>query len=329
MSMKTTCLGLVVIYVLVGLGFASWFFLRFPAFPGGWLPETSFRLEVALGGGYLAALPVLFALSMLQSTWLRLQERAGLTRAAEGGLPVDGDRGVFYGPIHRHGAPLTAPLSGRDCLLYRYEITHSEESKKPPFGSSSMSQDSDRSRPSTTVVDAQGFALTPSTIQTAGGPVKLLTLVKPEFNADLLSFDETAENYRTYLTTATLKGQGSLDVHPSLLRSLQTNTGGAIRYDLGTGKLDSSKEPFQIREHIVQHGDNVVVFGRYSAACGGIVHDPDSMWDTRLRKGSLESLRRGLAMGAFGKLVQAVLWCAVAVAVAWAFFRFGPTHIWD
>lgn len=327
--MKTTCLGLLVIYLLLGIGFTAWFLLRFPAFPGGSLPDASFRLKAALGGGFLVALPVLFTLSMLFETWRRVSERAQLTRAAEGGLPADGEHGVFYGPIHREGPPLTAPLSRRDCLLYRYEVSHTEEWKSSRFASSRMNRDSDSSRPSTTVVDAEGFALTPSTIQTAGGPLKLLALVKAEFSADVLEFEKIAENYGAYAATATLQGQGSLDVHPSLLRSLQKDADGAIRYDLGTGKLDPSKGPFQTREHIVQHGDSVVVFGKYSAALGGVVHNPDSVWDTRLRKGSLESLRKGLALGAFGNLVQALLWCAVGVAGAWVFFRFGPTHIWD
>ena len=84
-----------------------------------------------------------------------------------------------------------------------------------------------------------------------------------------------------------------------------------------------------IKEHIVQHGDSVVVFGKYSAELGGIVHDPESVWDTRLRKGTLESLKAGLPRGAMGFVLRAVAWGAVAAVGAWVFFGFGPSHIWD
>jgi len=70
----------------------------------------------------------------------------------------------------------------------------------------------------------------------------------------------------------------------------------------------------------------VCVFGTYSAVKGGIVSNPDSpeLIPTRLRKGSLESLSRGLERGALGYVLGAVAWAAVAAGAAWALLRFGP-----
>ena len=321
--MKIACVAWLVIYVLLVLGFAAWFFLQFPALPTASpaLPEDSFRIKVSLIAGCLVALPALFALSMLYTGWQRLQERAQLARASEGGLPADGKQGVFYGPIYRNGPPLIAPLSRRSCLLYRYEVSHIET--RSNFGKNRTSDVTITD----TIVDAEGFALTPSAIQTSGGPIKLLTLVKPEFRPDRFSFAQVDENYKVYMTNTRLMGCGSVDANRSLLQSLLKDTDGAIRYDLGTGMLDSTKS-LLIKEHIIQHGDEVVVFGKYSAATGGIVYDPDSIWDTRLRKGSLGSLKKGLALNAFGYLLGAAAWCAVTMAGTWVFFRFGPSSIW-
>lgn len=323
--MKRSCLAWLGLYVLLALVATASFFLQFPPSPTvpPSLPDASFRLKAALGAGFLGAFPALFALSMLYTGWLRLRERARLARSSEGGAPADGEQGVFFGPIRRDGPSLTAPLSGRECLLYRYEVSHIETGSRRRPGGQSMKVETTR-----TIVDAEGFALTPSTIQTASGPVKLLTLVTPEFKAERHTLGEVGERYTAYVATAALKGTGSVDAHPSLLRSLQKDTDGAIRYDLGTGVLDPGVA-HSIREHVVQHGDNVVVFGKYSAAAGGIVHDPGSVWDTRLRKGSLEALKRGLTLNAVGYVIGAGAWCAVAAVGAWVFFTFGPSHIWD
>jgi hypothetical protein len=324
--MKNACLTWLGLYVVLALGLAAWFLLHFPVSPTvpPSLPDAPFRMKVALGAGFLDALPALFALSMLSSGWARVRERQQLARAAEGGFPAEGERGVFHGPIHRDGPPLTAPLSGRDCLLYRYEMSHIASRNR--FGTNRTSDVSITD----TIVDAEGFALTPSTIQTANGPVKLLTLVKPEFKADRFSREAISANYAAYVATTTLSGTGSVEMHPSLLRSLLRDADGAIRYDLGTGTLDPSVA-YVIKEHIVQHGDDVAVFGKHSAARGGIVCDPDSMMvmDTRLRKGSLDSLKGGLLRNAIGYVLGSVAWGLVAAAGAWVFFTFGPSHIWD
>jgi hypothetical protein len=316
---KATCLGVAFIYLLLGLGFAACFLLRFPTSPGYALPEASSRIKYALGGGFLAALPALFALSWLREAWLRVRERAQLARASEGGLPADGEWGVFYGPIHRDGPPLTAPLTRRDCLLYRYCVSHVEIEKS--FGGHVLTneQRSTTSSGENNIVDAEGFALTPSTVHTAGGPVKLLTQVTAEFTPTVLSFDEVVENYKAYAATTTLRS-----------RDPRQDAEGVIRYDLGTGELNpKSARRMLIQEHVLQHGDNVVVFGKYSAARGGIVRDPHGPRETRLRKGSIDALKKGLALSAIGNVALAVFFCAVAAAGAWVFFAFGPTDIWN
>jgi len=308
------------LYILLVAGFTAWFFLYFPtASPGDALPEASFRIKKALIGSLVVAIPAWLVLCQLSGVWLRIQEREQLIQASKGHSLTDGERGVFYGPIHRNGPPLTAPLSKRDCLLYRYAVTHTEN--RP-----SRSKSTDVSN-SSTIYDAEGFALTPSTIHTASGSLNLLTPVTPKFKADHIASDQAVENYREYLSKVSLQGTGSLDMYPSLKSSIVSDRDGAIRYDLGTGRLDPTNQLY-IQEHIVQDGETVAVFGKYSAAAKGIVFDP-AAYEVLLYKGSLESMKKDLLVGAMWYAFGAIVLCCVTAVGAWIFFQYGPSHIWS
>jgi hypothetical protein len=308
-----------VLYIILAAGFTAWFFQCFPtASPGDALPETSFRIKKALIGGLVVAIPAWLVLCQLSGAWLRIQEREQLVHASKGHFLTDGERGVFFGQIQRNGPPLTAPLSKRDCLLYRYEITHTE-SRPSRLKSTDSSNDS-------TIHDAEGFALTPSTIHTASGSLKLLTPVTPKFKADPIPSGQAVENYREYLTTVTLQGAGSLDMFPSLKSSIMNDTDGFIRYDLGRGQLDPTDQ-LHIQEHIVRDGETVAVFGKYSAALGGIVFDPVG-YEVLLYKGTLESIKKDLSRGAKWYAFGAIALCVVTAVAVRVFFKYGPLHIW-
>jgi hypothetical protein len=308
-------------YFLLAAGLAAWFFLRFPlpADPASPAP-VPFRFWLAFGGAAIGAIPAVVALTQVYSVVVRLKERSQLLRSADGRPAVDGEPGVFYGPIFREGPSLTAPLSRRDCVLYRYQVTHLESGK-------SVRRDSP-SNPSSQVTDAEGFAMTPSAIQTAAGVVKLRTFVKLEFNADRFLLEEVGTRLDAHLAAATIRGRGSLEDDYQALQAVLKDADGAIRYDRGTGTIDRGVS-HMVKEHVVQHGDHVCVFGRYSAAQGAVVPDPSSpaLIPTRLRKGSLDVLARRLLLGACGYAAGTIAWAAMAAGCAWAFFRFGPS-VW-
>ena len=318
--MKKACLTWVVVYVLLALGLCAWFnvSVREPVSdispPPASMPS---RFWLVIGGAAVGALPALFAASMIASAVTRLKERAQLRQAAEGRRPPDGEHGVFIGRILREGPSLTAPASGRECLLYRYSITHSESRRSSGRGPSP---------PDSTVTDAEGFALTPSVIQTATGLVKLRSFVKREFKADRFTLAEVGKNVDAYLAATTFRGSGRLEEDHRALQAILKDEDGAIKYDRWTGTVDPAVSHW-IEEHIVRNGDAVCVFGKYSAAEGAIVPDPDGpmLIPTRLRRGSLEFVSRRLAINAFGYASGAAVWGALATGWAVAFPVFGPT----
>ena len=318
--MKRSCLTWAVVYIVLALGLLAWFSagVREPVSdispPPASMPS---RFWLSLGGAVIGALLALFASSMMVSAVTRLKERFHLHQASEGRRPRDGGRGVFFGRILREGPCLTAPVSGRECLLYRYRITHSESRRSTGRGPSP---------PDRTVTDAEGFALTPSVIQTAAGLVKLRAFVTPEFRADRFTMGEVGRNVDAYLEAATFRGVGNLEEDHRALQAILKNGDGAIRYDRGTGKIDPGVAHW-IEEHIVRNGDEVCVFGKFSTAEGAIVPDPDSptLMPTRLRRGSLEFLSRRLALSAVGYALGALGWGALAAGWAVAFPVFGPT----
>ena len=318
--MKKSCLTWVVVYVLLALGLWAWFSVsvREPVSdispPPASMPS---RVWLVIGGALVGALPGLFAVSMIASAATRLKERGQLRKAAEGRRPPDGGRGVFFGRILREGPSLTAPVSGRECLLYRVRITHSESRRSTGRGPSP---------PDRTVTDAEGFALTPSVIQTATGLVKLRSFVKPEFKADRFTMSEAGKNVDAYLAAATFRGRGNLEDDDRALQAVLTDRDGAVRYDRGSRNLDP-KVPYMIEEHIVRNGDEVCVFGKFSASDVAIVPDPDNwmLSPTRVRRGSLEVLSRRLVLNAIGYALGATAWAALAVAWAFAFPIYGPS----
>ncbi len=316
--MKIGCGGWVFVWAVLAAGLTLFFNQRFPGADA--LASDTPRLRLVAGAGLVDALLVLFALSMFAAAWGVLREQGQLDRAWEGKLPADGVHGVFYGPIRRDGPPLAAPVTGRECLLYRYQVTHEEQGLRMRRGGTTSNE-------TRTVVDAEGFALTPSTIATASGSLKLLTIVQPEFPPERFTLDQVREKLGAYLAGARLTGSGPLDADLAAAERLLKDTDGAVRYDRGSARFDPAKS-YTVTEHVVQNDDYVCAFGTYSAEKGGIVSDPGSaeVIPARLRKGPIESVSRGLALGAAWRAVAGVAWIAAAVAGAWAFLRFGPSY---
>lgn len=302
--MMKGCLAWFAVYAIVAAALAVWFFVYFPeAAPSvsPRLPPFPLRAAGAAGWGLVCAIPAFLGIACFDGIRIRLRERAQLMAAAGGQLPRDGVVQPFVGRMVARGESLTAPLSNRECLLYHYEASHSSGGKS-----------------SSKVTDAEGYALAPSSIKTPVGLVKLYAYLDLEFSPDTFEDEPARERLNAYQRTATLY-QPTVNLMRNYRESQSylLDDDGAIRYDHGS--QDSAKHSTRFGEHIVKHGDEVVVFGLYSAARGAIVPDPQSevMHRARLHIGNINQVARGLAF-------QALVSGAVGVAFlagAWWLFR--------
>ena len=98
---------------------------------------------------------------------MRLKERRRIVSAAGFREPRDKSIEPFFGRIVSCGTPLTAPLTGRPCVMYHYAATHMGSGKS-----------------ATRVTDAEGYALSPCAIDTTAGRIDVRAYLEPEFTAD-------------------------------------------------------------------------------------------------------------------------------------------------
>ena len=237
------------------------------------------------------------ASAMLAGIWEALRERMALQGCLDGKRPADGSRSAIAGRIDAPGQRLRSPLSGTDCVAYRYEVFASR-SQRPSKTSSARIFD--------------GMALVPSAIQTPAGSFRLLAVPTFDFPAQELDRETVARNAHEHLRAAQFE----------TIRSMKqewSDDDGAFRRDEkhALGDVDklskypeltlfNPKDPgdpnvraidladCQFFEQVVKRGDSVCVFGLYSQQRGGII--PHSNWGkaTRIIRGDAESLIRGL-----------------------------------
>jgi len=307
-GLKRSCLPWVGVYFGLALLLGVWFSFRFPEAPpdvSPRLPPLSYRLALAFGAGLIGAIPGALALAGFDGVRTRLLERARLVKAAAATFPVDGAFQPFFGRIVASGPMLVAPLSGRECLLYHYEASHSSGGSR-----------------SSKVTDAEGYALTPSHLDTLAGRIHLLAYLEPEFTPERLDAEAALERLRRYLPTAQ-RFEPSLDFGRNYREAKEylLDSDGTIRFD--HGRLDATETAKSFDEQIVQHGDEVAVFGMYSAERQGIVPDPAGFisHQARLRKGSLSRLARGFVGQAVLSGVVGLLFAAAFGWWVYAFFQ--------
>ncbi len=305
--MKKACLVWFGIYGLVAMALAGWFFLRFPEAPPGFTPRllpVPLRAALAAGAGLGCAIPALLGLAGLDGLRTRLRERAQLNAACFGRQPADGAVQPFPGRLVARGATLRAPLSERECVLYRYEASHTSSGKS-----------------SSKVTDAEGYAMAPALLETVAGPVDVRAYLEPEFTPDRLEPEPSRGRLAAHQQTAAVY-QPSLDLMRNYreMKSYLLDDDGAIRYD--HGKEGGAEKATTFEEHVVLNGDEVVVVGLYSAARGAIVPDPASeiLHRARLRKGSVADVSRGFTRQAIVSGVLGALFLVATVLVIWLFF---------
>jgi hypothetical protein len=174
----------------------------------------------------------------------------------------------------------------------------------------------------TRVTDAEGYALSPCAIDTTAGRVEVRAYLEPEFTADCVKDPAVRDRLTAHQRISTLTQPG-LDFAANY-REAKTHLlddDGSIRFDHGVeGDLGQAT---RFEEHILQDGDEMAIFGMYSAERRAIVPDPEHelVNMARVRKGSLRSLSRGFVWQAVGSGLAGTLFAAITAGAVWLVFN--------
>jgi hypothetical protein len=259
-----------------------------------------------LGAGLLAGSLAWIAGACLRVAIRSLRERAAIRRGASE-LPTRDGPTVLIGRIDT-GRPLVAPLDGRDCVAYTYEVTRDVKS----------------GRSWTRFVLYKGVGQAPSQIVTGAGTLRLLAVPTIE-GADVADAprEETLRRFERYLgeTSFTKRIAGAAGSGVAELEARWSDSDGDYRSDIS----DASGSPAELdgcrfEQRTVPRGAHVCIFGHYSAAQRGIIPDPNWARTTRLLIGDPAEAGAKLASRARMQLVLATVFALAATGIlgAWA-----------
>jgi hypothetical protein len=245
---------------------------------------------------------VWMALGYLVGIAQPVRERAALRECLAGRRPADGKRTGVAGTIDILGAALLSPLTGSECVAWKYEISLTTGSGKNRHKS----------------VFFEGIALVPSAISTPSGSYRLLAVPAFDFGAESIEMATALRHWTEHLKTAVFE--------PKPRRALEkqwTDDDGAYRSESRNAGDDAPIEECDFREDLIRRGEAVYVHGLFSEARGGIV--PHANWarETRVMKGNADSVLRQLR----GRIVKYAIGTAVCAGLAFGIYAAYLAHV--
>ncbi len=229
-----------------------------------------------IGPAFFAALFGFIGLGLLASIRKPVTERAALAGCLAGRRPADGKRTGIAGTIEAAGELLRSPMTGTECLAYRYEID--------------LTVGAGRSRHRTVYFD--GVALVPSAISTPAGSFRLLAVPEFDFGREDVDPKRALFHWSEHVKTAAFE---TPEAARKTLAKQWTDDDGSYRSEKrhptnGEVPLEECK----YHEDLIRPGDRVYAVGLYSEARGGIVPHPNWANVTRIMKGDPDSILRQL-----------------------------------
>jgi hypothetical protein len=288
-SAVISLLGLVAITAALAVGLREWY---------GIAPQN------AIGALLFAGVFGWMSANLLLSAVTAFRERAALRASSGGGTPADGRRTILAGYLEPSGPVLRAPLSGRECVAYTFEIY---EMKRVGKTDSKM-------------VYADGIALTPATIVTRGGSYRLLAV--PQLDCSDSDLDRTTADPRAAELMQTLPftpQPAPFAKRPSIEAQWNDDDGAYSRLTKHVeGTIDLTR--CRLTERHLERGARVCVFGHYSADKRAIVADPND-WSkiTRVMKGDPDVIAGQLGASVVRRLIGAALTAAAAAGTLAAY----------
>lgn len=247
--MKRNCIAALVVWIVLVIGYYS----AIREVPG---TEKYFE---ALGMGTV----VFFGLALIHGVRYSLSDWRAKQRLARGERPRDGDLTAAIGPLQASFETITAPFSGRACVLYAYEIGPKRTSEHP------------------SARDYVGFGMTRCSVRTPYGEVALgsYPVLEHVFETEV---DRAAA--AEYVANTNFTHPGGVTAIVKSMLAVHT-TAPPLKQDWQIGDASVPVQHAEVTEKIIAPGDTITAIGRYVAASNAIVSDTHQKGFLRLRRG--------------------------------------------
>ena len=270
-----------------------------------WLLHARYALplertwQVSAGVGFLALVGFRFLFGILEL----VRERGLLRASLSGQRPVEGRRTGIVGTIAASGPLLRAPLSGAECLAYKYTISKLVKGIRSSYLA--------------TVVE--GIALVPSVITNPSGSYRLLAVPTIEPGGVDLSRETAIRNAAELLRTAPFVPLGT--AARGTLERQWTDDDGAYQIDRNYTDKELDLAVCKFQEDVIRPGEKVYAYGLFSEQRGGLVPHPNWAKETRILRGDGEQVTRTLGRKIRNSAVGGLVFCGVAAGIMYAFLN--------
>lgn len=252
-----------------------------------------------------AGLCVTICVSYIIGIWSSWRERAILLDTMAGTPPTDGQWIAVSGHI-RANSPLRTPLSGTPAVAYEYKISRTERSGKN----------------SSDVPYYDGKGLSPSTIATRQGSVRLLAVPLFDIPAEVIDHRVAVANALQYISTTPFQTSATPEDLKVGMEHEATDDDGNFRVDKKHSDNDVELEECNYHEKVVKQGEMVCAFGLYSQQRGGLIPHPNWAKHTRIMRGDATDVARQLR----NRMIKYVIGIVVFGAIAYGVFRIYEYH---
>ncbi|MGZ5492587.1 MAG: hypothetical protein ACXW3E_03450 [Thermoanaerobaculia bacterium] len=283
MNLKKACLPWLAAYAVMAVAIGLIVHRR--------LPLANAALPAAIFGGLAAWLGLGFFAGIRQ----KLAERSMISRARSGDAPRDGERIAAIGRISPNGSALVSPLSGRACVAYKYEVRSGGKNDHCHY---------------------EGFALTPSSIQTQAGSIRLLAYPELKVAPLVVPNAEAIPKFDEYLRTTEFREPSIANIKAAWadMIALFNDDDGSIRTDQRTTSNTVDLSRVRFVEWLLQPGDQICAIGHYSAQRGGLIPDRQNpLQQVTIRKGEPDSFGGKSIAGAIGYFIGGTIFLGGAI----------------
>ena len=251
-------------------------------------------LVFSIGAGLLAWIAVAVSISAVK-TW---RERAAVIGGIAGEIPGDGPA-TIVGHIEAQGRLLEAPLSGKPCVAFTYEVY---TMRGGPKGRSKM-------------VCLDGIGLTASQIATRSGSFRLLAVPELDCEPEQLDIDLAVARANDRIRKLPLTLPRQPGSSPTIEAQWNDADGEFLRESNHVGEEVDATE-YRFEESRIEPGTRVCVVGQFSSAQRAMVAAPDD-WSkiTRVMKGDPDAIVRRLTGSVVRRAIVGLACAALAIAI--------------